>query len=210
MPKIIETTVYTIDELAEHAREHARNWARDFVLATEWHKSTACDFAAVAEALGIELQMVEGSDPPLPELDFAPSYPVRETGTAFSGTWWHDSRIVERVRSYAPRDERLAKIGDTLQGLNPSPGTPLRISIHRHARGSTADAMEIGFEDPLDLEPAAEDALLDRARAAFLDLSGWLLAQLESEYEHLNQDDTLDDLIRTNEWTFTEDGARFG
>ena len=38
----------------------------------------------------------------------------------------------------------------------------------------------------------------------------WYYRQLENEYEYLNSDESVDDLIRANEYTFTESGKLEG
>ena len=45
---------------------------------------------------------------------------------------------------------------------------------------------------------------------ALRDLARWLYGRLEDEYEHLTSDEAVDESIRLNEYSFTEDGVRFG
>ena len=52
----------------------------------------------------------------------------------------------------------------------------------------------------------AEDAVIEALR----DLACWLYRQLEREYEYLTSDAVVDEAILANEYTFTEDGHRFG
>jgi len=46
MPRIIETTVYELDELSEAAKEKARSWYREHGLLDEWHDFVFEDFCA--------------------------------------------------------------------------------------------------------------------------------------------------------------------
>ena len=55
MPRIIETTVYTIDELSRAAKENARIWFRDQGLHDEWYDFVYEDFGTICEILGITL-----------------------------------------------------------------------------------------------------------------------------------------------------------
>jgi len=41
------------------------------------------------------------------------------------------------------------------------------------------------------------------------DLARWLYRQLEREYDYQTSDDEVDEAIRANDYTFTEDGRRF-
>ena len=45
---------------------------------------------------------------------------------------------------------------------------------------------------------------------ALRDLARWLYGRLDDEYEHLTSDEAIDEMIRLNEYGFTEDGVRFG
>ena len=45
---------------------------------------------------------------------------------------------------------------------------------------------------------------------ALRDLARWLYRQLEREYDYLTSDESVDDAIRANNYTFTETGRRFG
>lgn len=52
------------------------------------------------------------------------------------------------------------------------------------------------------------DELSDKAKArTFAD---WIYRQLESEYEHVNSDESVAETIRANEYEFTADGKREG
>ena len=56
--------------------------------------------------------------------------------------------------------------------------------------------------DPEMGEAALTEALRDLAR--------WLYRQLEAEYDHLTSDESIEEGIIVNEYTFTEGGRRFG
>ncbi len=45
---------------------------------------------------------------------------------------------------------------------------------------------------------------------ALRDLADWLYRQLEREYEYLTSDESVEETIIANEYTFTEAGRRFG
>lgn len=45
---------------------------------------------------------------------------------------------------------------------------------------------------------------------ALRDLARWLNRQLQTEYDHLTSDETIEEGIIANEYTFTESGRRFG
>jgi hypothetical protein len=57
-----------------------------------------------------------------------------------------------------------------------------------------------------DMTTDAEDAVMSALR----DLARWLYRQLEREYEYLSSDEMVDEAILANDYTFTDDGRRFG
>ena len=56
MPRIIETTVFTIDELSDAAKENARIWYRDQGLHDDWYDFVYEDFDTICRILGITLR----------------------------------------------------------------------------------------------------------------------------------------------------------
>src|SRR3546814_448929 len=56
MPTVIETTVFTFDELTDAAKERAREWYRISNLEYEWWDCTYDDFSTICEILGVELK----------------------------------------------------------------------------------------------------------------------------------------------------------
>ena len=69
-------------------------------------------------------------------------------------------------------------------------------------------AISVARDSPIwqDMTADAEDVITEALR----DLARWLYRQLEREYEYLTSDEAVDDAITANEYTFTEDGRRFG
>jgi hypothetical protein len=58
-------------------------------------------------------------------------------------------------------------------------------------------------------QPPTEDAE-EIVTEALRDLARWLYRQLEAEYDHLTSDESVEDGIIANEYTFTAGGWRFG
>lgn len=58
MPSIIETTVYSIDELPDAGKEKARGWYREGGLDYDWYDFVYEDFERVCAIFGISLDTV--------------------------------------------------------------------------------------------------------------------------------------------------------
>ncbi|WP_185749288.1 hypothetical protein [Pantoea dispersa] len=55
MSKIISTTVYTLDELSDAARENARDWYREHALNDDWYQNVFDEFTGICNILGVDI-----------------------------------------------------------------------------------------------------------------------------------------------------------
>lgn len=102
MPKIIQTTVYTLDELEPRAKERARDWYRECISGEDWWDALYEDFEALCEIIGLELK------PNSLEFDLN-----RGGGVGFQGTYTYKPNAVESIRAYSPGDRELLRIVDS-------------------------------------------------------------------------------------------------
>ena len=122
----------------------------------------------------------------------------------------HRKSAAAELRAYAPKDETLHRIAETLQAAQRQNFYQLRAKVmHRgnyyHAftmavsvtRDSAAAVQIVG-----DAEAVVTDALRD--------LANWLYRQLEQEYDYLTSDEAVDETLVVGGYTFTEEGRRFG
>lgn len=70
--------------------------------------------------------------------------------------------------------------------------------------------MEIGVERDSPVYQAMTSTAEDDVAEALRDLARWLYGKLEDEYDYLTSDETVDEAIAANGYSFTEDGERFG
>ena len=68
--------------------------------------------------------------------------------------------------------------------------------------------IRIALREPCKMTPVedAEEVVTEALR----DLARWVYRQLEAEYDHLTSDESIEEGIIANEYTFTEGGRRFG
>lgn len=57
MSRMISTTVYTLEELSESAREQARVWYREHALNDDWYQNVFDEFCGTCNILGVEINM---------------------------------------------------------------------------------------------------------------------------------------------------------
>ena len=214
MPRIIETTVFTIDELSGAAKESARLWYRQRGLHDEWYDFVYEDFGTVCRILGIALatypvRLHGGGTRDTPQVYWT-GFWNQGDGASFAGQYSHAKEAARGIRAHAPKDEKLHRIADALQEVQKRNFWQLKASIRQQGRycHEYTMAIEVERDSPTWQPPTegAEDAVIEAMR----DLARWLYRQLRSEYEHQTSDAAVDDILAINELTFTADGTRFG
>ena len=214
MPRIIETTVFTIDELSDAAKENARVWYRDQGLHDEWYDFVYEDFETICRILGVTLatspvRLYGGGTREKPQI-FWTGFWNQGDGASFAGQYSHAKGAHRAIRAHAPKDTQLHRIADELQAVQRRNFWQVHASTRQQDRycHEYTMAIEVERDSPTWQPPTngAEDTVIEALR----DLARWLYRQLRSEYEHQTSDDTVDEIVAVNEWTFRADGSRFG
>ncbi len=214
MPQIVTTTVFTIDELSDAARENARIWYRDQGIHDDWHDYTFDDFETICRIIGITLQtspvrLYGGGTRDQPHIWFR-GFWSQGDGACYEGRYSHASGAARTLLAHAPKDTELHRIVDTLQHAQRRNFWQLHATLRRIGRYSHANNMEIDVErDSPTWQPIADDTE-DIVIEALRDLAHWLYRQLQDAYEAETSDNAVDEALTINEWTFTADGKRFG
>lgn len=214
MPEIIQTTVYTFDELDGRAQSRARDWYRQVSTDDDWHEVVFEDFERICDILGIDLakrtvRLYGGGTRQKPCIWFS-GFSSQGDGASFEGSYQYKKGAAREIRSYAPKDERLAAIADRLQRIQRKNLYALEARMTHSGRYYHEYCMEISVERASETyqppTPDAGEIIADVLR----DLARWLYRQLEREYEYQTSDEVVDESIEANGYTFTEVGRRFG
>ena len=214
MPRIIETTVYTIDELSDAAKENARIWYRHQGLHDEWYDFVYEDFETICGILGITLattpvRLYGGGTRDKPQI-FWSGFHSQGDGASLFGTYCHARGASKAIRAHAPKDAELHRIADELQPVQRRNFHQLHASIRQSGRYCHEYSMAIEVERDSPTRQPMTDGAEDTVIEALRDLARWLYRQLRSEYEHQTSDEAVDEIVSINEWTFKADGTRFG
>jgi len=214
MPEVIQTTVYTLDELDSHARARARDWYRQASNDDDWHEAVFEDFERVCEILGVELatrsvRLYGGGTRQKPCIWFS-GFSSQGDGACFEGSYRYRKGAARSIRAYAPKDERLAAIANELQQIqcNNLYGLEARMThrgryYHEYCMAVSVERASDSYQSPT---PDAEEIVAEAMR----DLARWLYRQLEQEYEYQTSDEVVDECIEANGYMFTKVGQRFG
>jgi len=214
MPEIIQTAVYRLDELSDAAKEKARGWYREGAFDYDWYDCVHEDFERICKILGVRLdtravRLYGGGTRGKPCIWFS-GFWSQGDGTCYPGRYSHAKAARRKIREHAPKDEELHRIADALHAIQRRNFYQLHAVVTHRGRYCHENSMAISVErdSPVSQEMTtdAEDAVIEALR----DLACWLYHQLEREYEYLTSDAVVDEAILANEYTFTEDGHRFG
>lgn len=214
MSRIVETTVYQLDELSHAAKETARGWYREGGFDHNWYEAVYEDFQRIAEILGISLKtrpvrLMGGGTRQEPQIAFT-GFWSQGDGASYQAFYAFRKNAAREIRSYAPKDTHLHSIADDLQAVQRRNFYQLRADVGHRGRYYHEYCMVISVEreSPTyqDMTADAEDVVVEALR----DLARWLYRQLKREYDYLSSDEAVDETITANQYTFTEAGRRFG
>lgn len=214
MPRIVEIPVFRLDELSDGAKEKARAWHRETSACDDWHECVFDDFEAVCAMLGVRLKtrsvrLFGGGTRQKPCIWFS-GFASQGDGACFEGSYSFAKDAPKKVRAYAPQDGELRRIADALQAIQRRNFYQLRADVSQRGRTCHEYSMSIAVErdSPTDqpMTADAEDAVIELLR----DLARWLYRRLEREYEYQTSDEVTDEAILANDYSFTDEGRRFG
>lgn len=214
MPALITTTVYRLDELDQGAKDKARAWYREGGFDHDWYDAVYEDFQRIAEILGIRVRtrtvrLVGGRTRQDPCIWFT-GFSSQGDGAAWEGSWSYRKSAAADLRAYAPQDKILHGIAERLQAAQRQNFYQLRAEVTH--RGTYCHAYSMAIEVCRD-SPVAQEIAGDAESTvteALRGLANWLYRQLEQEYDHLTSDESVDEMLLINGYTFTEEGRRFG
>jgi hypothetical protein len=214
MPETICTTVYQFPELSDAAKEKARSWYREAEFHDDWWDAVYDDFERICDILGVSLKtrpvrLMGGGTRQKPRIWFS-GFSSQGDGACFEATVQHAKGAAREIRAYAPKDRTLHGIADRLQAVQRQNSYQLQADVTHRGRYYHEYCMiiEVIRDSPTGQAPTddSEEIVVDALR----DLARWLYRQLEAEYDHLTSDETVEEGIVINEYTFTEGGRRFG
>lgn len=214
MPEIIETVVYSLDELSDSAKDIARAWYREGGFDYDWYDSVYEDFVRICTILGIAfktraVRLYGGGTRQEPNIWFT-GFWSQGDGASFEGNYCYAEGAAVAIRDYAPQDFELHGIADRLQSLQRRNFYQIYADISQRGRYYHENTMTVTAERDHRYHPATTDDAEEVLTEAFRDLARWLYRQLEQEYEYLTSDESVDEAIVANDYTFTDAGQRFG
>ena len=213
MPRIIETTVYRIDELPEAAKARARDWYVNNVLSASpyWYEPAFLDFRTICEILGITLATMKGAPNRVAERTaiWFTGFCHQGDGASFEGTWSYEPGGREKIRNHAPGDQKLHRIADRLQAAQRRSFYALEATITHEGNYSHEHSMVIDIERTglTSQEPTAE--AIKEVKEGLQDLARWLYGRLQEVYDAEASTEEVDSTLLEQDYPFTADGKVF-
>ncbi len=214
MPRIVETEVYTLNELSEDGRSRARAWYRESAFHDDWYECVYEDFETICGILGVQLKtkpvrLYGGGVGAKPCIYFS-GFWSQGDGACYAARYAHEKNAPRVIRAHAPQDAELHAIADTLQAVQQRNFYQLHADVSHRGRYCHEYCMAISVERDSraaqNMTADAEEAVIEALR----DLARWLYRQLEREYDYQTSDGVVDEAIIANGYTFTAAGRRFG
>ena len=212
--KVIETPVYTFDELSDEAKEVARDWWRGLRDSSDLDNVIE-DFEQCVGILGVEVakrgwRNTSGRTGTEPAVRWG--LYTQGSGASFEGVYRYKKGAAKAIRQHTGNSEpELIRIADALQAIQKRHGYGLEArmsdgtgsNFYPHS-GTMAVEVQTRSGDYPDAETESEVTDLMRS------LGDWLYRKLEAEDMYQSEDEYVDEAITANEYTFTAEGRRFG
>lgn len=224
MPRTKETTVYQFDELSDRAKAKARDWYREGLESSDYADHVIEDATRIGSIIGIEfkthpVKLMGGTTRHDPSVYWS-GFSSQGDGACFEATYSYQKGSVAKLAAEAPPGEgddfkgnnTINQIAKGLADLQKAHGYKLMAYVSARGNSSHSSSMTVDvYKGDTDLETSANPR--DFAAGAEVtqllrDFADWIYQQLEAEYEYQTSDETVDEMIRANEYEFDEDGHR--
>jgi len=193
--KIIETKVYNYDELSEKAKQKARDW---FTTNLEFSPKYIIDiYTKKLEALGFYDITIHYS-----------GFYSQGDGAMFQGNWNKELfNLKESTELFLGEEVCYIKLFADLVKIE----TVENVEIHHfgHYYHYNSKSIQYNFSEKSS-DSSIEDAFEKDFNEVYVDLCKDLYQALEKHYEDETSECSVEANTRESEYTFTENGTRFG
>ena len=184
--------LYNYDDLDDSTKEDVRQYVRTHWFDYDWDEFVIEDSKECAKLIGIDIDNVWYS-----------GFWSQGDGACFEGEYAYRKGAAKAIRDHAPLDTELHRIADELQKLQRAHfyGLSARVSHSGFYSHEYCTRISV-FDRDDDADVDTDESLCDLLR----DYMRWIYKRLEQEYEWLTADEQIDNMLRDNEYTFTEEG----
>lgn len=199
--------LYTFDELSDSAKEKARQWWRDCEAQEFGHFGELNEpIETAAKILGIALNthavgLHGGGTRHEPCIWW--TLHVQGAGASFDGTYSYAKGSQKAIRAEFGTDTVLHGIADDLAKIQKQYGYRITAQVKADSHGHFLD-----FDFEFDGTKGIADNDDESMRECFRDFARWIYKYIADEYDYRMSDESVDDAMEANGYTFTESGKR--
>jgi hypothetical protein len=195
MPRILETTVYTFEELSEAAQEKAIERYREAdSLDYQWWDFVYENVKCLGALIGIEIDRIYFS-----------GFWSQGDGACFEGSYSYKKGGVKALKNEAPHEEELHKIATDLQEIQRRAFYALSANVKHQGHYQHEFCTSISVDDARRWNASEEDE--EGISEALRDFMRWIYSRLASEYEYLTSDEVIRETLISNEYEFDKEGG---
>lgn len=214
MPQTITKTVYEFDELSDAAKERARDWwrgceAQDFDTDFLYE-----DFQRMGKLLGIEfdrkpVKLMGGGTRYDPTIYWS-GFSSQGDGACFEGRYSYAKGAAKAIaKETGGTEHALIDLAERLQAAQRRNFYRLEAIAKHRGHYYHSGCMSIDVFDREDNYREIGDAE-EEIKQCLREFADWMYKQLDAENDYRMSDENVDESIRCNEYTFTENGKREG
>jgi hypothetical protein len=192
--RTIKTKIYKFNELSETAKDNAIDLMRDINTNDDfWYESVFEDAKTIAKLMGIDIKNI-----------YFRGFSSQGDGACFEGKYAYAKNSVKAVKEYAPKDETLHKIVQSLYEIQKRYFYKITANVKRsgHYYHSRCTDIDVYVNDNGYLPQTDNDNIVELLR----DFMNWIYKMLETEYEYQTSNESIIGTIEANDYEFTEDG----
>lgn len=202
MARVIETTVYSFNELSDSAKDVARDWYRRD---SEFDAHDVIyDANEIAAILGIEISQRRESRA---LAIYWTGFSSQGDGACFEGRYQYRKGAAKAIREHAPKDTELHRIADELQTLQSRYFYKLEAATTHRGFYYHSGCMVVSVADNRTQRGESDSFAEDTLSQLMRDFADWIYRQLERDYDWHMSDDVVDESIVANAYEFSESGS---
>ena len=212
--RIVETPIFTFDELEDRAKDAALSRLRENAFTDSWDWDHIFeDAATIGDLLGFDLRQkfvktMDGSGRYAPAIFFR-GFCSQGDGACFESTYRYAPGAEDAITAHCGgTDKTLVAIAARLQAMQKSHFYKLRATTVQSGHYCHEYSMRINMECDCarcqGYAPGAETE--EEFKEICADFARWIYRNLEKEYEYQTSNEALIEVIAMNEHEFYEDG----
>lgn len=212
MPITKTVILYQFAELDDKAKDKARDWFRSVLDIPDYSDHVIGDACRFAELLGIDfatypVKLYNGATRDTPSIYWS-GFSSQGDGASFEGRYRYAKGGLAAVMKEAPKDETLHAIGKRLQAIQSKHFYRLTASVNTSGNYSHSHSMNVDVESSNSADECVHNDVQNEITDCMRSFADWIYSNLRSEYEYQMSDESVDENIEANEYTFTVDGRR--